>query len=417
MNISPTSHPLDIQNIRADFPVLQREVKPGVPLIYLDSTATSQKPRAVLDVMDKYYRYYNANVHRGIHTLAEEATAGYEGTRKLVAEFINAKSHREVIFTSNTTEAINIVAQAWGRANVGPDDVIVLTEMEHHSNLVPWQMIAADTGARLEFVPVTDDGLLELSVLDDLLDKEPKIVSLTHVSNVLGTINPVAEITAKAHEAGAIVLVDGAQSVPHMPVDMQKLDVDFYAFSSHKMCGPTGIGVLWGREEFLDAMPPFLGGGEMIKRVYLREFAPNELPHKFEAGTPPIAEAIGLGAAINYLSSIGMESIHAHERALIKYGLERLQEIPGITVYGPTGEHVPRGGVAAFTFGDMHPHDIAQVLDTYGIAVRAGHHCAMPLHDRFNIVASARASFYLYNTSEEADRLIDGLYGVKKLFS
>ena len=417
MNISPTSHPLDIQNIRADFPVLQREVKPGVPLIYLDSTATSQKPRAVLDVMDKYYRYYNANVHRGIHTLAEEATAGYEGARKLVAEFINAKSHREVIFTSNTTEAINIVAQVWGRANVGPDDVIVLTEMEHHSNLVPWQMIAAETGARLEFLPVTDDGLLELSVLDDLLDKEPKIVSLTHVSNVLGTINPVAEITAKAHDAGAIVLVDGAQSVPHMPVDMQKLDVDFYAFSSHKMCGPTGIGVLWGREEFLDTMPPFLGGGEMIKRVYLREFAPNELPHKFEAGTPPIAEAIGLGAEINYLSSIGMESIHAHECALIRYGLERLQEIPGITVYGPTGEHVPRGGVAAFTFDDIHPHDVAQVLDTYGIAVRAGHHCAMPLHDRFNIVATARASFYLYNTSEEADRLIDGLYGVKKLFS
>lgn len=403
-----------LTDCRADFPILAREVRPGVPLVYFDSTATAQKPRAVIEAMDAYYRRSNANVHRGIHTLAEEATALYEGARDQVQRFINARSPKEVIFTRNATEAINLVAQSWGRAHLRAGDVIVLTEMEHHSNLVPWQMLAAEKGARLEFIPVTDDGLLDLAALDHLLALGPKLVSLTHMSNVLGTINPIAEIAARAKAAGATVLVDGAQSVPHFAVDVQALGADFLAFSSHKMCGPTGLGVLWGRQEMLEAMPPFLGGGDMIRRVYLREFKANELPYKFEAGTPAIAEAVGLGAAVDYLTSIGMEAIAAHERALIAYALERLEEVPGVRVYGPPAEK--KGGVAAFTLEGVHPHDIAQVLDRDGIAVRAGHHCAMPLHDRFNLPATARASFYLYNTTAEVDKLIEGLYKVKRLF-
>ncbi|MDW8325371.1 MAG: cysteine desulfurase [Anaerolineales bacterium] len=403
-----------LADCRADFPILNREVRPGVPLVYLDSTATSQKPRAVIEAMDAYYRRSNANVHRGIHTLAEEATALYEEARDRVQRFINAASRREIIFTRNATEAINLVAQSWGRANIHKGDVIVLTEMEHHSNLVPWQILAAERGARLEFIPVTDDGLLDLSRLDDLLRLEPKLVALTHMSNVLGTINPVAEIAARAKAAGATVLVDGAQSVPHFAVDVRALGVDFLAFSSHKMCGPTGLGVLWGRQALLEAMPPFLGGGDMIRRVYLREFKVNELPYKFEAGTPAIAEAVGLGAAVKYLETIGMDAIAAHEREITAYALERLEEVPGVRVYGPPAEK--KGGVAAFTLEGVHPHDIAQVLDRDGIAVRAGHHCAMPLHDRFNLPATARASFYLYNTSTEVDKLVEGLYKVKRLF-
>lgn len=417
MDTPTTIVPLDINKIREDFPVLQREVRPGVPLIYLDSAATSQKPSSVIDVLDTYYRRHNANVHRGIHTLAEEATAQYEEARVRVAEFINARSQRETIFTRNATEAINIVAQGWGRVNIGEGDTIVVTEMEHHSNLVPWQMLIAEKDAKIEVVPVTEDGLLDLSVLEKLLEESPKIVCISHMSNVLGTINPVAEIAAQAHAAGALVLVDGAQSVPHFPVDVQTIDVDFYAFSGHKMCGPTGIGVLWGRESLLDSMPPFMGGGDMIKRVYLREFVPNDLPYKFEAGTPAIAQGIGLGAAVDYLLSLDMELIFAHENALISYALERLDEVSGVHVYGPPAAYGARGGVASFTFDDLHPHDVAQILDSYGIAVRAGHHCAMPLHDRFNIVATARASFYLYNVPEEVDRLIEGLYEVKKLFN
>jgi cysteine desulfurase/selenocysteine lyase len=411
MNAKP---PFDAAQRRADFPILTREVRPGVPVVYLDSTATSQKPLTVIEAMNNYYRLSNANVHRGIHALAEEATALYEGGRERVAKFINARTTKEIIFTRNTSEAINLVAYSWGRANIRAGDVIVLTEMEHHSNLVPWQMLAAERGARLEFIPVTDGGELDLSTLDSLLALSPKLVCFTHMSNVLGTINPVTEIAAKAHAAGALVLVDGAQSVPHLPVDVQTLGADFLAFSAHKMCGPTGIGVLWGRQALLEEMPPFLGGGDMIKRVYLREFKPNALPYKFEAGTPAIAEAIGFGAAVDYLSSVGREAIQAHEQEIIAYAIERLEEVPGVKVYGPPAEK--KGGVAAFTLNGIHPHDIAQVLDRDGIAIRAGHHCAMPLHDRYQLTATARASFYLYNTPQEVDKLIEGLYKVKRMF-
>lgn len=406
----------DVAKIRADFPILAREVSDGQPLVYLDSAATSQKPAAVIEAIDRYYRHTNANVHRGIHTLAEEATASYEGSRKKVARFINAASVREIIFGRNTTEALNLVAQSWGRANIGAGDVIVLTEMEHHSNLVPWHMLAAEKQARIEIVPVTESGELDLSVLDDLLAQSPKVVSLTHVSNVLGTINPLKEIAAKAHAVGAVLVVDAAQSVPHMPVDVQDLDVDFFAFSGHKMCGPTGIGVLYGKRALLEAMPPWMGGGDMIKRVYLREFTTNDLPYKFEAGTPNIAQAIGLGAAIDYLQSVGMDAVHAHERKLAEYLLDRLAEVPGVQVYGPD-DAAKKGAVAAFTLSEAHPHDIAQVLDRYGVAVRAGHHCAMPLHDRYELAATARASLYLYNTTADVDKLIESLYSVKELFA
>jgi len=414
MNTLTTLKTLDLARIRADFPILAREVRPGVPLVYLDSTATSQKPLSVLEAMDTYYRRSNANVHRGIHALAEEATALYEGARERVAKFIRARSTREIIFTRNTTEAINLVAYSWGRANVRAGDAVVITEMEHHSNIVPWQMLAAEKGAALKVIPITDEGELDLAAFETILKQSPKIVCLAHMSNVLGTINPVTEIAAKAHAAGALVLVDGAQSVPHFPVDVQALGVDFLAFSAHKMCGPTGIGILWARQELLEAMPPFLGGGDMIKRVYLHEFKANELPHKFEAGTPAIAEAVGFGAAVDYLAAVGMEAIHAHEQEIIAYALERLEEVPGVKVYGPSAEK--KGGVAAFSLDGAHPHDVAQVLDRYGIAIRAGHHCAMPLHDRLNLPATSRASFYLYNTHEEVDQLIEGLYKVKKMF-
>ncbi len=404
----------DVTKIRADFPILSREVRPGVPVIYLDSTATAQKPLAVIEAMDRYYRMSNANIHRGVHTLAEEATGLYESARERVAKFINAKSHKEVIFTRNATEAINLVAYSWGRTNIVAGDIIVITEMEHHSNLVPWQMLAAERGAVLEVIPVTDDGELDLSKFDSLLRRSPKLVCLTHMSNVLGTINPVTEIAAKARAAGALTMVDAAQSVPHLPVDVQTLGADFLAFSGHKMCGPTGVGVLWARQALLEGMPPFLGGGDMIRRVYLREFKANDLPHKFEAGTPAIAEVIGLGAAVDYLTAIGMNAIHAYEQEIIAYALERLEEVPGVKVYGPKAER--KGGVAAFSFAGVHPHDVAQVLDRDGIAVRAGHHCAMPLHDRFALPATTRASFYLYNTRSEVDQLIEGLYKVKKMF-
>jgi cysteine desulfurase/selenocysteine lyase len=400
---------------RADFPILDREVRPGVPLVYLDSAATSQKPRVVLETMDAYYRRSNANVHRGIHLLAEEATAYYEGAREKVARFIHAASAKEIIYTRNATESINLVAYSWGRANVQAGDGIVLTEMEHHSNLVPWQILAAERGAKIHIIPVTDGGELDLSGLDDILAQKPKIVCFTHMSNMLGTINPVPAIAARAHAAGAVVLVDGAQSAPHLPVDVQALGADFFAFSGHKMCGPTGIGVLWGKLDLLEAMPPFMGGGDMIRRVYLREFKPNDLPHKFEAGTPAIAEAAGLGAAVDYLAGIGMAAVQAHEQRLISYALERLEDVPGLKVYGPAAEK--KGGVAAFSLAEAHPHDVAQVLDRDGIAIRAGHHCTMPLHDRFHLPATARASFYLYNTTEDVDKLVAGLYKVKKLFS
>jgi cysteine desulfurase/selenocysteine lyase len=364
--------------------------------------------------MDEYYRSYNANVHRGVHTLAEEATAAYEGARQRVAEFIHAQSAREIIFTRNTTESINLVALTWGRAYLREDDLVILTEMEHHSNLVPWQILSAEKGIRLEFMPITTDGILELDVYRKLLEQMPRLVSFTHMSNVLGTINPAKEIIQMAHDAGAITMIDGAQSVPHFPVDVQDLGVDFLAFSSHKMCGPTGIGVLYGKIALLNDMPPFLGGGEMIKRVLLRSFTPNEVPHKFEAGTPAIAEAVGLHVAIDYVDQVGMDKIAEHETEIISYALKRLEEVPEVHVLGPEANQ--KGGVAAFTFDGVHPHDVAQVLDRSGIAVRAGHHCAMPLHEKFNIPATTRASFYLYNTMDEVDCLIEGLYQVKQLF-
>ena len=405
---------MDISKIRQDFPILEREIRPGVKLVYLDSTATSQKPVSVLAAMDEFYRHSNANIHRGVHALAEESTAIYESAREAIARFIHAKSPRQIIYTRNTTESINLVAYSWGRANLKNNDLVILTEMEHHSNLVPWHILAAEKGIRLEFIPVDDLGLLDLDVYRNLLSQGPKLVSFTHMSNVLGTINPATEIIKLAHDAGALALLDGAQSAPHFKIDVQALDVDFLAFSAHKMVGPTGIGALYGKTELLEAMPPFLGGGDMIKEVKLRSFRPNDLPYKFEAGTPAIAEAIGFGAAVKYLESIGMDAIASHEQDMIAYALERLEEIPGVKVFGPVAEK--KGGVAAFTLAGVHPHDVAQILDSLGVAVRAGHHCAQPLHEKYNIPATSRASFYLYNYREEIDALVNGIYKVKEYF-
>ncbi len=405
----------DIQKIRNDFPILTREVRPGVKLIYLDSTATAQKPRIVIDAMTQYYEMNNSNIHRGIHQLAEEATAMYELAREKIAAFINARSTKEIIFTRNTTESINLVAQTWGRKFLKSGDLIILTEMEHHSNLVPWQILADEKNLELDFIPVTESGELNLSTYELLLEKNPKLVAFTHMSNVLGTINPAKEITQKAHESGALVLIDGAQSVPHFSVDVIDLDADFYVFSAHKMVGPTGIGVLYGKERWLAEMPPFLGGGDMIKKVQLRSFKANDLPHKFEAGTPAIAEAVGLGKAVDYLSAIGMDKIAAHEREITQYALKKLQDVENLKIFCP---NVPdRGGVISFEMDSIHPHDVAQVLDHYGIAVRAGHHCAMPLHEKFGIPATSRASFYLYNDFEEVDLLVIGLQHVNEMFA
>jgi len=405
---------LNVIEVRKDFPILQRETASGARVVYLDSTATSQKPVQVIEAMDSYYRRSNANIHRGVHTLAEEATAMYESAREKIAKFINAPSARQIVYTRNTTESINLVAYTWARANLKTGDLVVLTEMEHHSNLVPWHILQAERGIELDFIPVTDEGLLDLDAYKTLLTRTPKLISFTHMSNVLGTINPAVDMIRMAHEVGAITLVDGAQSVPHLKVDVQAIDADFLAFSAHKMCGPTGIGALYGKADLLEKMPPFLGGGDMIKEVKLRSFRPNSLPHKFEAGTPAIAEAIGFGAAVDYLTSLGMDEIAAHEHAITEYALERLEEIPGVKVFGPDAEH--KGGVASFTLDGVHPHDVAQILDRDGIAVRAGHHCAQPLHEKFGIPATSRASFYLYSTKEEVDMLVNGIYKVKELF-
>lgn len=409
-----TQPSIDVNRIRKDFPILRREIRPGVPLTYLDSTATSQKPAVVIDIMDAFYRKSNSNIHRGVHTLAEESTALYENGREQVAKLINAPSARQVIFTRNTTESINLVAYSWARGNLKAGDVILLTEMEHHSNIVPWQILAGERNVQLEFIPITEDFLFDLDAYRRLLELSPKLVAFTHMSNVLGTITPAEEIIHLAHEAGAITLLDGAQSVPHLPVDVQNLDVDFLAFSAHKMVGPTGVGALYGKQALLESMPTFMGGGDMIKTVHLRTFLPNEVPHKFEAGTPAIAEAIGFGAAAEYLSTIGMESIAAHEKEVTEYVLKRLAEIPDIRVIGPTVEH--KGGVISFVMDGVHPHDIAQILDRYGVAVRAGHHCAQPLHEKCGVTATTRASFYLYNTCEEVDRFINSIYRVKDIF-
>ncbi|HXF64047.1 MAG TPA: cysteine desulfurase [Caldilineaceae bacterium] len=403
-----------VQTIRQDFPILARRIGEK-QLVYLDNAATSQKPETVLQAMDDYYRRYNANVHRGVHTLSEEATAAYERARLRVARFIHAASDREVIFTRGATEGINLVANTWGRANLGPGDEVLITEMEHHSNIVPWQILRDQLGFTLRYIPITDQGLLDLDQLDSLLTERTKLLSVVHASNVLGTINPIAELVTAAHRVGAKVLVDAAQSVPHMPVDVQALDVDFLAFSSHKMCGPTGIGVLYGKRELLEAMPPWLGGGDMIREVKLTGSKWNVLPYKFEAGTPAIAEAVGLGAAVEYLEGVGMEWVRAHERALTAYAYERISQVEGVRILGPGPE--ARGGLVAFTLGDIHPHDLAAILDGEGVAVRAGHHCAQPIHDRLQCVASARASFYLYNTPEEIDRLAAALEKAVQIFA
>ncbi len=408
--------PYDVEAVRADFPILHQEHHEGVPLIYLDNAASSQKPLKVIEGLDEYYRMYNANVHRGIHKLSEAATSAYEQSRLRIRKFINATSRREIIFTRGTTESINLVAQTWGRVNLKPGDVVLSTVMEHHSNIVPWQILAAEKGFTIRYIPLLPDGTLDMEAFAKILHDEPvKLVTVMHVSNVLGTVNPVETIIQQAHAVGAKVLVDGAQSVPHMPVDVQAMDADFFAFSGHKMVGPTGIGVLYGKRALLEAMPPWMGGGDMISTVKLEGSTWNDLPYKFEAGTPAIAEVIGLGYAVDYLSELGMDKIHAHEQIITDYALERLAEVPGLTVYGP--EAAKKGGVAAFSFGDIHAHDVAQLLDAEGVAVRAGHHCAMPLHDYLKVNATARASFYLYNTLSEVDALIEALYKAKKTFA
>ncbi len=410
----PAQAPLDPVALRADFPILDQEVF-GHRLVYLDSAATSQKPRAVIEAVDAYYRHDNANVHRGIYQLSERATAAYEGARAKVARLIGAPDPETIVWTRNATEAINLVAYSWGRRNIGRGDVIVLTEMEHHANLVPWQILAQEKDADLEFIPITDDGILRQDVFDVLLRLKPKLVAFTHVSNTLGTINPVEEMTRKAHEAGALVLVDGAQAVPHLPVDVAAIDCDFYTFSGHKALAPTGSGVLWGRRELLEAMPPFMGGGDMIREVHLRRSEWNDIPWKFEAGTPDISAQIGLGVAADYLLELGMDRLRDHERELVTYALEMLpREVPGIEIYGPPAGL--RGGVVPFNIPSVHPHDVAQVLDRYGVAIRAGHHCTMPLHERLDLGATARASFQAYTSKADIDALAAGLREVRRLF-
>jgi cysteine desulfurase/selenocysteine lyase len=408
--------PLDGAAIRADFPILSQPPAEGrPPLVFLDSAASSQKPAAVIEALDAYYRTSNANIHRGVYELSERATAKYEEARHLVAAFVNAASPRECVFVRNTTEAINLVAQTWGRRNVAAGDLIVLTEMEHHSNLVPWQLLAEETGAELAHVRLTADGQLDLEHLDELLHREPKLVAFCHVSNSLGTINDAAEITRRAQAAGAVVAIDAAQSVPHMPVDVQAIGCDFLAFSGHKMLGPMGSGVLYGKRALLEAMPPFLGGGGMIRKVGLERSTWADVPAKFEAGTPAVGEAIGLGVAVEYLTRLGMDRVRAHERELVAYALERLAEVPDLTVHGPLDPDL-RGGVVAFSLADIHPHDVAAILDGENVAVRAGHHCTQPLMARLGVVATTRASFYVYNAPDDVDRLVAALHRARQVF-
>ncbi|MDO8526271.1 MAG: cysteine desulfurase [Deltaproteobacteria bacterium] len=404
---------LQIEKIRNDFPILKRKIK-GHSLVYLDNAASSQKPKQVLDAMHSFYQANYANIHRGVYTIAEEATEAFESAREAVVKFIHAKSIREVIFTRGTTESINLVRFAWGTKNIQSGDEILLTEMEHHSNLVPWQMLAKEKGAKLKFIPIDAQGRLDLNKLDDLLSPKTKLLAMTWCSNTLGTINPVEKIIAAAHAKGIPVLLDAAQAAPHIAIDVQKIDCDFLAFSSHKMLGPTGIGVLYAKEALLENMDPFLGGGEMIKTVEWESSTWNDLPGKFEAGTQSIAEAVGLKAAIEYLESIGMEAIHQHEQSLVRYTMERLREVEGVKMFGPPAEE--RCGLVAFTLNGVHPHDVAAILDRNGICVRAGHHCTQPLHRKLGLEASVRASFYVYNTKEEVDLFIDALKETAKVF-
>ncbi|SDY00602.1 cysteine desulfurase [Salimicrobium album] len=402
---------MDVLAVREAFPILHQEVN-GHPLVYLDSSATSQTPQSVIDKIDDYYKRYNSNVHRGVHTLGAVATDEYEGAREKVRSFINASNTKEIVFNRGTTTGINTVAQSYGVDNVAPGDEIVITEMEHHSNLIPWQQLAKRKNATLKYIPMQEDGTLSMSDVRDTISDRTKIVAVSHVSNVLGTINPIKEIAAAAHEKNAVIVVDGAQSAPHIKIDVQDLDCDFYAFSAHKMCGPTGIGVLYGKKDLLDNMEPVEFGGEMIDFVSLYDSTWKELPWKFEGGTPIIAGAIGLGAAIDYLESVGMEEIEKHEEELISYALQKMDDMDGVTVYGPR----ERAGLVTFNVEGVHPHDLATVLDTEGIAVRAGHHCAQPLMKWLGVNATARASFYLYNTTDEIDRFVEGLQKTKEYF-
>jgi len=406
---------LDVAKIREDFPILNRKVRNGKQLIYFDNAATTQKPRQVIESIHDYYMNYNANIHRAVHQLAEEATNAYEGARDKVAKFVNA-SREEIIFVRNATEAINLIAYAWGRENINKSDKVVITEFEHHSNIVPWQLLTQEKNAKLEYIRINDDGLLMLDDLYNLLEQNSvKLVSVGHMSNVLGTLAPVQDIIKACHEKNVPMLVDGAQSVPHMPVDVQKLDCDFMAFSAHKMLGPTGVGVLYAKREYLDKMRPFIAGSDMIKEVHKYETRWNDLPWKYESGTPNIADVIGYGVAIDYLNRIGMQNIRDHEKELTKYALDRITGVKGVHVYG-THDVEHRGGVISFNFGDIHPHDLATILDEDGVAIRSGHHCAQVLMERLGVAATSRASFYIYNTKEEVDVFINSLDRARVIF-
>jgi len=409
-----SSSPFPIEKVRAAFPALEREVN-GRPVAYLDSGASAQRVLASIQAVDRYERAHHSNVHRGSHTLSAEATAAYEGARATVADHLGAADRREVIFVRNATEAINLVARAWGDANLGAGDRIVLTEMEHHSNVVPWQQLAERSGAEIDWAPVGDDGLLEMDTLEALLERRPKLIAVTHVSNVLGTENPLAEIARLAHEAGALVLADGAQAAPKLPIDVAELGVDFYALTGHKLYAPTGIGALWAKLDLLRAMPPFLGGGSMIRRVTKEGTTYADPPARFEAGTPAIAQAIGMASALRWLDGVGMNAVRDHEREIAAYALGRVAEVPGLRVFGPpVGPE--RIGPVSFELEGVHAHDVSEILDRHGVAVRAGHHCAQPLMDRLGVAATARASFGVYTTAEEIDRLVEGLHDVRKVF-
>ncbi len=407
---------LNVKKIRQDFPILKRKVMGGKQLVYLDNAATTQKPLAVIDAISDYYSNYNSNIHRAVHQMAEEATIAYEETRQKVAKFINARHTDEIIFTRNTTEAINLVSYSWGRANVSRGDKVVISEIEHHSNIVPWQILTQEKGAKLEYVGVDDSGYLKMQEYEKYLaSKKVKLVSLSQMSNVLGTIVPIEKMIKMSHEKGIPVLVDGAQSVPHMPVDVQKMDCDFMAFSAHKMLGPTGVGVLYVKREILEKMQPFIGGGDMIKEVHKYETRYNDLPYKFEGGTPNIADVIGFGAALDYLTNIGMDRVREHEIEITKYALDKITGVKGVTLYGPPNAK-DRGGVVSFNIGDIHPHDLATIMNDRGVAIRSGHHCAQVLMERLDVSATSRASFYIYNTKDEVDTFIDALSEARRLF-
>jgi cysteine desulfurase/selenocysteine lyase len=409
---------LNTKKIREDFPILKRTVSGGKPLVYLDNAATTQKPLAVINAIHDYYMNYNSNIHRAVHQLAEEATLEFEKTREKVAEFINARSTEEIVFTRNATEAINLIAYSWGRTNVKKEDSIVITELEHHSNIVPWQILTSEKGAKLEYVGTDDNGYLKLQQYMDYLDsnkKKVKLVSVSHMSNVLGTIVPVNDMIKMSHEKGIPIVIDGAQSVPHMPVDVQKMDCDFMAFSAHKMLGPTGVGILYVKKEILENMPPFIGGGDMIKEVHKYDTRYNDLPYKFEGGTPNIADVIGFAAAIDYLNKIGMDKVRDHEVELTGYALDKITRVKGVTLYGPRNTK-DRGGVISFNIGDIHPHDLATIMNDHGVAIRSGHHCAQVLMERLDVSATSRASFYIYNTKEEIDIFVSALEEARRVF-